>query len=209
MQTDFHRRAARLDRRPHHRLSARDPGAARPLLRNLCGGGTASCAGRGPLDRATRTSGPGADLGPGRGRTATSCAPPKTRPRSRACSASTISLPCAVVDAEDNLVGVITHRRRRRRHRGGGGGGHPALGGVKSDEELSDTVVDHTARGRFNWLLVNLATPSSRLPCLGLFEGAAAEDGGARSAGADRREPGRQCRDPDHDGRCARPQCAS
>ena len=32
-----------------------------------------------------------------------------------------------------------------------------ALGGVTSDEELSDTVMT-IARGRFNWLLVNLAT---------------------------------------------------
>jgi len=32
-----------------------------------------------------------------------------------------------------------------------------ALGGVTSDEELSDTVWT-IARGRFNWLLVNLAT---------------------------------------------------
>ncbi|MDR3464419.1 MAG: magnesium transporter [Xanthobacteraceae bacterium] len=45
-----------------------------------------------------------------------------------------------------------------------------ALGGVTSDEELSDSVMT-IARGRFNWLLVNLATAFLASSVLGLFEG--------------------------------------
>jgi magnesium transporter len=45
-----------------------------------------------------------------------------------------------------------------------------ALGGVTSDEELSDNVWT-TAKGRFNWLLVNLATAFLASSVLGLFEG--------------------------------------
>ena len=45
-----------------------------------------------------------------------------------------------------------------------------ALGGVTSDEELSDSVWT-IARGRFNWLLVNLATAFLASSVLGLFEG--------------------------------------
>ena len=45
-----------------------------------------------------------------------------------------------------------------------------ALGGVTSDEELSDNVWT-IARARFNWLLVNLATAFLASSVLGLFEG--------------------------------------
>jgi magnesium transporter len=45
-----------------------------------------------------------------------------------------------------------------------------ALGGVRPDEELSDTVW-YIARSRFNWLLVNLATAFLASSVLGLFEG--------------------------------------
>jgi magnesium transporter len=45
-----------------------------------------------------------------------------------------------------------------------------ALGGVTSDEQLSDNVWT-IARGRFNWLLVNLATAFLASSVLGLFEG--------------------------------------
>ncbi len=45
-----------------------------------------------------------------------------------------------------------------------------ALGGVTSDEELSDTVMT-IAKGRFNWLLINLATAFLASSVLGLFEG--------------------------------------
>lgn len=49
-----------------------------------------------------------------------------------------------------------------------------ALGGVTSDEELSDSFVTIT-RGRFNWLLVNLATAFLASSVLGLFEGQLAQ----------------------------------
>jgi magnesium transporter len=45
-----------------------------------------------------------------------------------------------------------------------------ALGGVKGEEELSDSVWT-IARSRFNWLLVNLATAFLASSVLGLFEG--------------------------------------
>ena len=45
-----------------------------------------------------------------------------------------------------------------------------ALGGVAREEELSDTVWT-IARGRFNWLLVNLGTAFLASSVLGLFEG--------------------------------------
>jgi len=45
-----------------------------------------------------------------------------------------------------------------------------ALGGVTRDEELADSVW-RIARGRFNWLLVNLATAFLASSVLGLFEG--------------------------------------
>ena len=45
-----------------------------------------------------------------------------------------------------------------------------ALGGITHDEELSDSVWT-IARGRFNWLLVNLATAFLASSVLGLFEG--------------------------------------
>ncbi|HWY86077.1 MAG TPA: magnesium transporter, partial [Gemmataceae bacterium] len=45
-----------------------------------------------------------------------------------------------------------------------------ALGGVTSDEELSDNFWT-IAKGRFNWLLINLATAFLASSVLGLFEG--------------------------------------
>jgi magnesium transporter len=44
-----------------------------------------------------------------------------------------------------------------------------ALGGVRRDEELSDSVWT-IAKGRFNWLLINLATAFLASSVLGLFE---------------------------------------
>ena len=79
-----------------------------------------------------------------------------------------VSMP--VIDAGRRLVGVITHddvvdviqeEAEEDIH---------ALGGVTRDEELSDTVWT-IARGRFNWLLVNLATAFLASSVLGLFEG--------------------------------------
>lgn len=45
-----------------------------------------------------------------------------------------------------------------------------ALGGVKSDEELSDTVME-IARARFSWLFVNLFTAILASVVIGLFKG--------------------------------------
>jgi magnesium transporter len=75
-----------------------------------------------------------------------------------------------VVDAADRLVGIITfddvadvieQEAEEDIH---------ALGGITRDEELSDSVWT-IARGRFNWLLVNLATAFLASSVLGLFEG--------------------------------------
>jgi magnesium transporter len=103
-----------------------------------------------------------------------------------------------VVDEADRLVGVITvddvvdviEEEAEKDIK--------ALGGVTGDEQLSDSVWT-IARGRFNWLLVNLATAFLASSVLGLFEGEL-QNGGARGAGADRREPGRQCSHADDDG---------
>jgi magnesium transporter len=45
-----------------------------------------------------------------------------------------------------------------------------ALGGVQAEEELSDRVWS-IAKGRFNWLLINLGTAFLASSVLGLFEG--------------------------------------
>ena len=75
-----------------------------------------------------------------------------------------------VVDTGDRLVGVITfddvadvieEEAEEDIH---------ALGGITRDEQLSDSVWK-IARGRFNWLLVNLATAFLASSMLGLFEG--------------------------------------
>ena len=107
-----------------------------------------------------------------------------------------------VVDTENRLVGVITIDDVVDVIEEEADEDLRALGGVTSDEELSDSVWT-IARGRFNWLLVNLATAFLASSVLGLFEGQL-ENGGVGRAGADRCQPGRQCRDPDHDGRGAR-----
>jgi magnesium transporter len=75
-----------------------------------------------------------------------------------------------VVDDIDRLVGVITvddvvdviEEEAEKDIK--------ALGGITGHEELSDNVWT-TARGRFNWLLVNLATAFLASSVLGLFEG--------------------------------------
>jgi magnesium transporter len=75
-----------------------------------------------------------------------------------------------VVDQNDRLVGVITvddivdiiEQKAEEEIK--------ALGGVSGEEELSDTVWT-IARGRFNWLLVNLGTAFLASSVLGLFEG--------------------------------------
>lgn len=75
-----------------------------------------------------------------------------------------------VLDTQDRLVGVITVDDVVDVIEEEAAEDLKALGGVTSDEELSDTVFT-IARARFNWLLVNLATAFLASSVLGLFEG--------------------------------------
>ncbi|HTC96620.1 MAG TPA: magnesium transporter [Bradyrhizobium sp.] len=75
-----------------------------------------------------------------------------------------------VVDAEDRLVGVITIDDVVDVIEEEADEEIKALGGVTSDEELSDDFWT-IAKGRFNWLLINLATAFLASSVLGLFEG--------------------------------------
>jgi magnesium transporter len=75
-----------------------------------------------------------------------------------------------VVDTENRLVGVITIDDVVDVIEEEADEDLKALGGVTSHEELSDSVWT-VAKGRFNWLLVNLATAFLASSVLGLFEG--------------------------------------
>lgn len=75
-----------------------------------------------------------------------------------------------VVDADARLVGIITFDDVADVIEEEAEEDIKALGGVTHDEELSDSVWK-IARGRFNWLLVNLATAFLASSVLGLFEG--------------------------------------
>jgi magnesium transporter len=75
-----------------------------------------------------------------------------------------------VVDTENRLVGVITVDDVVDVIEEEADEDLKALGGVTSHEELSDSVWT-IAKGRFNWLLVNLATAFLASSVLGLFEG--------------------------------------
>jgi magnesium transporter len=75
-----------------------------------------------------------------------------------------------VVDTANRLVGVITIDDVVDVIEEEAEEDIKALGGVTSDEQLSDSVWT-IARGRFNWLLVNLATAFLASSVLGLFEG--------------------------------------
>lgn len=78
-----------------------------------------------------------------------------------------ISVP--VVDSGDRLVGVITADDIVDVIEEEADEDLKALGGVKAEEELSDTFWT-IAKGRFNWLLVNLGTAFLASSVLGLFE---------------------------------------
>ncbi|HWM46949.1 MAG TPA: magnesium transporter [Xanthobacteraceae bacterium] len=75
-----------------------------------------------------------------------------------------------VVDEQDRLVGVITFDDIVDVIEEEAEEDIKALGGITRHEELSDPVWK-IARGRFNWLLVNLATAFLASSVLGLFEG--------------------------------------
>jgi len=75
-----------------------------------------------------------------------------------------------VLNADGRLVGVITFDDVADVIEEEAEEDIKALGGVTHDEELSDSVWT-IARGRFNWLLINLATAFLASSVLGLFEG--------------------------------------
>ena len=75
-----------------------------------------------------------------------------------------------VVDAHDRMVGVITFDDIVDVIEQEAEEDIKALGGVKGEEELSDSVWT-IAKSRFNWLLINLATAFLASSVLGLFEG--------------------------------------
>ncbi|TAK49180.1 MAG: magnesium transporter [Xanthobacteraceae bacterium] len=75
-----------------------------------------------------------------------------------------------VVDDNERLVGVITIDDVVDVIEEEAEEDLKALGGVTHDEELSDSFWT-IAKGRFNWLLVNLATAFLASSVLGLFEG--------------------------------------
>jgi magnesium transporter len=75
-----------------------------------------------------------------------------------------------VVDTDNRLVGVITIDDVVDVIEEEADEDLKALGGVTSDEELSDNVWT-IAKARFNWLLVNLATAFLASSVLGMFEG--------------------------------------
>jgi magnesium transporter len=75
-----------------------------------------------------------------------------------------------VLDSDNRLVGVITIDDVVDVIEEEADEEIKALGGIPSDEELSDSVWT-IAKGRFNWLLVNLATAFLASSVLGLFEG--------------------------------------
>ena len=75
-----------------------------------------------------------------------------------------------VVDSTERLVGVITFDDIADVIEEEAEEDIKALGGVIRDEELSDSVWS-IARGRFSWLLINLATAFLASSVLGLFEG--------------------------------------
>ncbi|MBC7584267.1 MAG: magnesium transporter [Tardiphaga sp.] len=75
-----------------------------------------------------------------------------------------------VVDIDNRLVGVITIDDVVDVIEEEADEDLKALGGVTSDEELSDNFWS-IAKGRFNWLIINLATAFLASSVLGLFEG--------------------------------------
>ncbi len=75
-----------------------------------------------------------------------------------------------VVDENDRMVGVLTFDDIVDVIEQEAEEDIKALGGVKGEEELSDSVWT-IAKSRFNWLLINLATAFLASSVLGLFEG--------------------------------------
>ena len=129
-----------------------------------------------PAHRRGRTRPAVADQAPGPDRrtyrrgTVARAAPPTTRRKSRACSSVTTWCRRRLSTRDGRLVGVITFDDIVDVIEEEAEEDIKALGGVRSEEELSDSVWT-IAKGRFNWLLVNLATAFLASSVLGLFEG--------------------------------------
>ena len=105
-----------------------------------------------------------------------------------------------VVDEGNRLVGVLTFDDIVDVIEEEADEDVKALGGVSAHEELSDSVCIHRTAP------LPLAVRQPHDGAAGLVRhqpvrARAGEDGGARRADADRRQHGRQCRHPDHDGR--------
>ena len=151
-----HRGAAGLDRRADHRLHARDRGSARALLRDYVVDPAGKLLGAVPLDRLLRTKRPVpmSDLMEPERREvrATDDQEEVARQFERY---NLVAAP--VVDEDDRMVGVITFDDIVDVIEQEAEEDIKALGGVKGEEELSDSVWQ-IAKGRFNWLLVNLGT---------------------------------------------------
>ena len=164
-----HRGAAVVDRRRRHRPHARDRRSAGAFFELYVVDEGRKLLGAVGLDRLLRTKRPVplADLmDPDRRRVrATDDQEAVARMFERY---NLVAAP--VVDDGERLVGVLTfddivdviEEEAEEDIR--------ALGGVTRDEELADSVW-RIARGRFNWLLVNLATAFLASSVLGLFEG--------------------------------------
>jgi len=74
-----------------------------------------------------------------------------------------------VLDTDERLVGVVTFDDMVDVIGDTADSEIKALGGVKSDEELSDSI-RHTAKSRFPWLFANLLTAILASAVIGLFE---------------------------------------
>ncbi len=95
------------------------------------------------------------------------------------------------------------HRRRGRRDRGGGRRGPEGAGRRHLGRRIVRQCLDHR-QGPLQLAAGQSRHRLSRLLGARPVRRPARKDGGAGGAGADRRQPGRQCRDPDHDGGGAR-----
>ena len=165
-----HRRAAGLERRPGDRLYARDRRTARPFLQALRDRRGPPLPRRRAARPAAAQQAAGADFRSDRGRRSASVRADEDQEEVARLFQRYDLVAAPVVDADDRLVGVITFDDVADVIEEEAEEDIKALGGVTHDEELSDSVWT-IARGRFNWLLVNLGTAFLASSVLGLFEG--------------------------------------
>ena len=166
----IHRGAADLDRRPRHRLHARDRRSAGPLLRALRGRRRPQAARRGRARPAAAHQAAGADRRSDGRRPPPRARRPRTRKRWRACSSATTwsrrrwwTTASGWSASSPSTTSSTSSRRRPKRT-------SRRSAASARDEELSDSVWT-IARGRFHWLLVNLGTAFLASSVLGLVRG--------------------------------------